>query len=355
MTLNNNGKNDPETTYKSRFSRENTPNTEGVVSKTDMRFIDAIADGLREALKTHNPNLVYMGQDIAEYGGVFKATDNLIDTYGKDYIRNTPLCESAILGIAMGLSVKGIGSMVEMQFADFVSCGMTQIANNLAKSHYRWGQNANVVIRMPTGGGMAAGPFHSQSNEAWFTHIAGLKVLYPSSPADAKGLLLAAFNDPNPILFFEHKGLYRSLSEPVTKGYYEIEIGKAALISTHKKPELSIITYGMGVHWAVKACKDLDIKAEILDLRTLLPLDYDAISETVKKSNKVLILHEDTLFGGIGGEISAWINEHLFQYLDAPVMRVGSLDTPIPFAANLEKNFLPEAELKKSLEKLRTF
>jgi 2-oxoisovalerate dehydrogenase E1 component len=229
---------------------------------------------------------------------------------------------------------------------------MTQIANNLAKSHYRWGQNANVVIRMPTGGGVAAGPFHSQSNEAWFTHIAGLKVVYPSSPADAKGLLLAALNDPNPVLFFEHKALYRSLSELVTEGYYEVEIGKARLVTTPEKPVLSIITYGMGVHWAVKACENKGIDAEILDLRSLLPLDYVAIEATVKKSNKVLILHEDTLFGGLGGELSAWIGEHLFKYLDAPVVRVGSLDTPIPFAASLEKPFLADSKLVEAIEKL---
>lgn len=331
---------------------EKSENTEGVSTTKEMRFIDAIADGLSQAMAVHHPNLVYMGQDIAEYGGVFKATDGLVQQYGKGFIKNTPLCESAILGIAMGLSIRGMGSMVEMQFADFVSCGMTQIANNLAKSHYRWGQNANVVIRMPTGGGVAAGPFHSQSNEAWFTHIAGLKVVYPSSPYDAKGLLLAALNDPNPVLFFEHKALYRSLSEAVTEGYYEVEIGKARSVTTHEKPVLSIITYGMGVHWAVKAAENLGIDAEILDLRSLLPLDYDAIEATVKKSNKVLILHEDTLFGGLGGELSAWIGEHLFKYLDAPVVRVGSLDTPIPFAASLEKPFLAESKLEEAIEKL---
>lgn len=339
--------------FSAGFNRENAFYTEGSSSaKKEMRLIDAIADGMREALKMHHPNLVLMGQDIAEYGGVFKATDGLFETYGKAFIRNTPLCESAILGIAMGLSVRGMGSMVEMQFADFVTCGMTQIANNLAKSHYRWGQNANVVIRMPTGAGVAAGPFHSQSNEAWFTHIAGLKVVYPSSPADAKGLLLAAFNDPNPVLFFEHKALYRSLSEPVTEGYYETEIGKARLVSAPEKPVLSIITYGMGVHWAVKMCAEMGIDAEILDLRTLVPLDYEAIESTVKKSNRALILQEDTLFGGLGGELSAWIGEHLFQYLDAPVVRVGSLDTPVPFSPSLEKPFLAESRLKAAIEAL---
>ncbi len=353
--------------FSAGFNREIAQNTEGASEQKEeqkeepkeepkeMRLIDAIADGLSEAMKMHHPNLVYMGQDIAEYGGVFKATDGLVRTYGKDFIKNTPLCESAILGIAMGLSVRGIGSMVEMQFADFVSCGMTQIVNNLAKSHYRWGQNANVVIRMPTGGGVAAGPFHSQSNEAWFTHIAGLKVVYPSSPADAKGLLLAAFNDPNPVLFFEHKALYRSLSESVDVGYYETEIGKARLVTAPEKPVLSIITYGMGVHWATKACAALGVEADILDLRTLVPLDYDAIETTVKRTSKVLILHEDTLFGGLGGELAAWIGEHLFQYLDAPVLRIGSLDTPVPFSASLEKPFLAESRLAEAIEKLRTY
>lgn len=334
-----------------------TPSTnlsEGIAKK-DKRFIDAIADGLSQAMEAHHPNLVYMGQDIAEYGGVFKATEGLVGIYGKDFIRNTPLCESAILGIAMGLSIQGMGAMVEMQFADFVSCGMTQIANNLAKSHYRWGQNAPVVIRMPTGAGIGAGPFHSQSNEAWFTHIAGLKVVYPSSPSDAKGLLLAAFNDPNPVLFFEHKALYRSLSEPVAEGYYEIEIGKARLVAAQEKPPLSIITYGMGVHWAIKACEEMNVNAEILDLRTLQPLDYEAIEATVKKSNKVLVLQEDTLFGGLGGEIAAWIGEFMFPYLDAPVLRVGSLDTPVPFAASLEKPFLAESRLKQAIERLLNY
>lgn len=319
---------------------------------TPKRFVDAISDGLRQAMERH-PNLVLMGQDIAEYGGVFKITQGFVEQFGRDRVRNTPLCESAIIGAALGLSLKGYKAMVEMQFADFVSCAITQIMNNLAKIHYRWGPNADVVIRMPTGAGVGAGPFHSQSNEAWFTHTPGLKVVYPSNPYDAKGLLLASFADPNPVMFFEHKALYRSITDEVPDDYYTVEIGKAKLAS--EGDQLSVITYGMGVHWALKACAALGIRADVLDLRTLLPLDYSAIDQTVKKTSRVLILHEDTQFGGIGGELSAYISENLFQYLDAPVMRVASLDTPVPFSVELEQNFLPEGRLKPALQKLLQF
>lgn len=318
-------------------------------SKSEKRFVDAISDGLRLAMRKHE-NLVLMGQDIAEYGGVFKITDGFVAEFGKERVRNTPLCESAIIGCGLGLSLMNMKAMVEMQFADFVSCGFNQIVNNLAKLHYRWGQNADVVIRMPTGGGMGAGPFHSQSNEAWFTHTPGLKVVYPSNPQDAKGLLLAAFDDPNPVIFFEHKGLYRSLSDTILDDYYTVEIGKAAV--AQEGTAMSIITYGMGVHWASKAVKELGINAEIIDLRTLQPIDYDTIAESVKKTNKVIVLHEDTLWGGIGGEISAWISEHLFENLDAPVLRVASLDTPVPFAPSIEKIFLPEDRLRLAMKKL---
>lgn len=313
------------------------------------RFIDAISDALRQAMQKHN-KLVLMGQDIADYGGVFKITEGFTEEFGKDRVRNTPLCESAIIGIGLGLSLKGYKSMVEMQFADFVTCGFNQIVNNLAKLHYRWGQNVDVVIRMPTGGGVGAGPFHSQSNEAWFTKVPGLKVVFPSSPADAKGLLLASFEDPNPVLFFEHKALYRSISGEVPNDYYTIEIGNANIV--REGAEVSIITYGQGVIWAEKVVEEMGIDAEILDLRTLLPIDYEAIEQTVKKTNKVIILHEDTLFGGIGGEISAYISEHLFEYLDGPVMRAASLDTPVPFAKNLEAIFLPVERFKEQLSSL---
>ncbi len=319
----------------------------------EIRMIDAISDGLREAMRKHE-KLVLMGQDIADYGGVFKITDGFVAEFGKGRVRNTPLCESAIVGIGLGLSMKGYKAMVEMQFADFVTCGFNQIINNLAKIHYRWNQNADVVVRMPTGGTTAAGPFHSQSNEAWFTHTPGLKVLYPSNPYDAKGLLLAAFEDPNPVMFFEHKALYRSVLADVPEGYYTVEIGKANIIKIGK--QLTILTYGMGVLWAKKIVAEMNIDAYILDLRSLMPLDYAAIDEAVKATNKVLILHEDTQFGGIGADLSAYISEHLFEYLDAPVLRVAGLDTPIPFAATIEKDvFMPNERLKKQLERLMAY
>ncbi|MCC6459863.1 MAG: dehydrogenase [Saprospiraceae bacterium] len=318
----------------------------------DLRFIDALTDGLREAMHRH-PELVLMGQDIADYGGVFKITQGFVEEFGKNRVRNTPLCESAIVGIGLGLGLKGIKSMVEMQFADFVTCGFNQIVNNLAKLHWRWGQTADVVVRMPTGGGTGAGPFHSQSNEAWFTHVPGLKVVYPSTPADAKGLLLAAFEDPNPVMFFEHKGMYRSESGLVPEGFYTTEIGKARQV--RHGDELSILTYGLGVRWAEKACTEMGIDADILDLRSLVPLDYDAIVRSVSRTNRVLILHEDTLFGGLGGEIAAWISEYLFEQLDAPVLRAASLDTPVPFAIPLEQNFFPLERLKTQLERLRKY
>lgn len=316
---------------------------------SEKRFVDAISDGLRQGMQQHE-NLVLMGQDIADYGGVFKITDGFVSEFGKERVRNTPLCESAIIGIGLGLSLKGYKAMVEMQFADFVSCGFTQIVNNLAKTHYRWGQPADVVIRMPTGAGTGAGPFHSQSNEAWFTHVPGLKVVYPSNPHDAKGLLLASLADPNPVLFFEHKALYRSMTAAIPDEYYTEAIGKAKVV--RPGAAASIITYGYGVRWAQQAVEALGMDAEILDLRTLLPLDFESIAETVKKTSRVIILHEDTLFGGIGGEISAYISEHLFEYLDAPVFRVASLDTPVPFAAALEKQFLPIDRFKIQLQKL---
>lgn len=327
-----------------------SPDSAGASEK---RFIDAIRDGLMKSMERFS-NLVLMGQDIAEYGGVFKITEGFVEKFGKERVRNTPLCESAILGAGLGLSIKKMKAMVEMQFADFVTEGFNQIVNNLAKSHWRWGQHADVVIRMPTGAGTAAGPFHSQSNEAWFFHTPGLKIVYPSNPYDAKGLLCAALEDPNPYLYFEHKFLYRSLSGPVPDDFYTVEIGKANLVK--EGGDLSIITYGMGVHWALEALSEMeDVSADILDLRTLLPWDKDAVAETVRKTSRVLILHEDTLTGGIGAEISAWISEHCFRYLDAPVKRVASLDTPVPFAPTLERNYLPKGRLKEALSELLKF
>ncbi|MCB0492298.1 MAG: dehydrogenase E1 component subunit alpha/beta [Cyclobacteriaceae bacterium] len=320
---------------------------------SEKRFIDAISDGLRQSMEKH-PNLVLMGQDIAEYGGVFKITDGFVSAFGKDRVRNTPICESAIVGAGLGLSIKGMKAMVEMQFADFVTEGFNQIVNNLAKSHWRWGQNADVVVRMPTGAGTAAGPFHSQSNEAWFFHTPGLKIVYPSNPYDAKGLLNAAIEDPNPYLYFEHKLLYRSIKEEIPDDYYTVEIGKAKTVV--EGSDISIITYGMGVHWAKEVVESLpEINADIIDLRTLLPWDKEAVEATVKKTNRVLILHEDTLTGGIGAEISAWINEHCFNHLDAPVIRVASLDTPIPFTSALESNFLPKGRLKERILELANY
>ena len=336
---------------KSTFSR--FPNPAALKLPSERRLIDGISEGLRQSMQQHS-NLILMGQDIAEYGGAFKITDGFVEEFGKERVRNTPLCESAIIGAALGLSLEGYKSMMEMQFADFATVGFNQIINNLAKIHYRWGQNADVVIRMPTGGGVGAGPFHSQSNEAWFVHTPGLKVVYPSTPMDAKGLLIAAINDPNPVLYFEHKALYRSISGPLPEEYYETEIGKAKQVRTGR--DISIITYGAGVHWAEEyAGAHPELSIDILDLRTLLPLDYAAIRETVTRTGKVLLLHEDTLIGGIAGEIAAWIGEHCFELLDAPVVRCTSLDTPIPFNMELEKAFMAKARLGESIQKLMSY
>ena len=334
--------------YKEHFNNK----TYSKENKKEIRFIDALSQGLYQGMENFD-NSIIMGQDIAEYGGVFKMTEGFLEKFGKDRVRNTPLCESAIVGAALGLSLKNKKAIMEMQFADFVTVGFNQIVNNLAKLHYRWGQNADVVIRMPTGAGVGAGPFHSQSNEAWFSHTPGLKVLYPSNPEDAKGLMLAAIEDPNPVMIFEHKALYRSLSGMVPENYYVTPIGKAKLIE--KGNELSIITYGMGVHWAKKAIKEKNISADLLDLRTLLPLDKESIFQSVKKTNKVLVLHEDCLTGGIGGEISSLISENCFESLDAPVIRCASLDTPVPFASDLEDQFLANKNLNEKIDYLLNY
>ncbi|MDG1238906.1 MAG: dehydrogenase E1 component subunit alpha/beta [Flavobacteriales bacterium] len=316
-------------------------------NKKELRFIDAISQGLYQAMEKYSDSII-MGQDIAEYGGVFKVTDGFLEKFGKDRVRNTPLCESAIVGAALGLSLKNRKAIMEMQFADFATVGFNQIVNNLAKLHYRWGQNADVVIRMPTGAGVGAGPFHSQSNEAWFFHTPGLKIVYPSNPEDAKGLMTAAIEDPNPVMIFEHKALYRSLTADVAEDYFTTPIGKAKLIQEGK--ELSIITYGMGVHWSKKIVEEMNISVDILDLRTLLPLDEKAIFKSVVKTNKVLIVHEDSMTGGIGGELSSLINENCFENLDAPITRCASLDTPVPFADELEKQFLANNTIKEKIE-----
>ncbi|TPV33446.1 dehydrogenase [Paucihalobacter ruber] len=323
-------------------------------SKTsELRLIDAISDGLRLSMKRHK-DLVIMGQDIAEYGGVFKITEGFVEQFGKNRVRNTPICESAIIETAMGLSIKGIKSVVEMQFADFVSSGFNPLVNYLAKSYYRWGQNADVVVRMPCGAGVSAGPFHSQTNEAWFTKTPGLKVVYPAFPLDAKGLLATAIEDPNPVLFFEHKALYRSVRQEVPMDYYTIPFGKASVIKDGK--DISIITYGAGVHWALETLeKHTEISAQLLDLRTLQPLDIEAIFNSVKQTGKVIILQEDSLFGGIASDISALINENCFEYLDAPVVRVGSLETPIPFNSDLEQQYLAKSRFEEALITLNQY
>lgn len=321
--------------------------------RSERRFVDAVQDGLRQSLERY-PELVIMGQDIAEYGGVFKVTEGFVDLFGKERIRNTPLCESAIVGVGLGLSIAGMKAVVEMQFADFVSTGFNQIVNNLAKMHWRWGQHADVVVRMPTGGGSAAGPFHSQSNEAWFFHTPGLKILYPSNPHDAKGLLVAAIEDPNPVMFFEHKYLYRSVREEIPDALYTVEIGKAKVVK--EGTSASIITYGLGVHWAQEyIASHPDQSIELIDLRTLLPMDSACVFESIKKTGRALVLHEDCLTGGIGAEVVAQITEHCFEFLDAPVIRLGSLDTPVPFAAQLEEQFFPKGRLEEAMKRLLAY
>ncbi|WP_339647770.1 dehydrogenase E1 component subunit alpha/beta [uncultured Salegentibacter sp.] len=315
-----------------------------------IRFIDAISQAVKQSMQRHN-SLVLMGQDIAEYGGVFKITEGLLEEFGKERVRNTPICESAIVGTAMGLSINGMKAMVEMQFGDFVSSGFNPIVNYLAKSNYRWNQNADVVIRMPCGAGVGAGPFHSQTNEAWFTKIPGLKVVYPAFPYEAKGLLNTAFNDPNPVLFFEHKALYRSIRQEVPVDYYTLPFGKASILKEGEK--LTIITYGAAVHWALDTLEGAELEnIELIDLRSLQPLDKETIINSVKKTGKALILTEDSLFGSLASEISAIISEECFEFLDAPVMRLGSGETPIPFAAALEEGYLPKKKLKEKLQQL---
>ncbi|WP_240923774.1 thiamine pyrophosphate-dependent enzyme [Mangrovimonas sp. CR14] len=316
----------------------------------ELRFIDAISTGLKQSMEKH-PELVVMGQDIADYGGVFKITEGFVEAFGKDRVRNTPICESSIIEVGMGLSIANIKSVVEMQFADFVSSGFNPIVNYLAKVHYRWNQKADVVVRMPCGAGVAAGPFHSQTNEAWFTKTPGLKVVYPAFPYDAKGLLATAINDPNPVLFFEHKALYRTVRQDVPTDYYTLPFGKAALLQEGQ--EITIISYGAGVHWAISVLeKHPNIQADLIDLRTLQPLDTEAILTSVKKTGKAIILQEDSLFGGIASDLSAMIMEQCFESLDAPVKRVASMETPIPFIGQLEEQYLPKSRFEIELLEL---
>ena len=317
------------------------------------RFVDAIKDGLFLKMK-EDPSTIIMGQDIAEYGGVFKVTEGFIEEFGEDRVRNTPITESAVIGAALGMAMQGYKPIVEMQFADFVSNGFNQIVNNLAKTHYRWGKGVNVTLRLPTGAGIGAGPFHSQSNESWFFHTPGLKIVYPSNPYDAKGLLSSSIEDNNPVLYFEHKGLYRSIKEEIPKKSYNIELGKLKIVN--EGSDLTIVTYGMGVIWAKEYLKNTNYSIELLDLRCLLPLDLQGILKSVKKTNKVLVLHEDNLTGGIGAEISALITEKCFEHLDAPVVRLCSIDTPIPFSSNIERDvYLPNLDIGKKINYLMKY
>lgn len=319
----------------------------------NIRLVDAVSEGLKQSMERHD-DLVIMGQDVAEYGGVFKITDGFVEAFGKERVRNTPICESAIISAAYGLSVSGIKSVMEMQFADFVSSGFNPIVNLLAKSHYRWGQNADVVVRMPCGAGVGAGPFHSQTNEAWFTTVPGLKVVYPAFPADAKGLLATAINDPNPVLFFEHKALYRSVYQDVPTDYYTLPLGKASILK--EGSDISIITFGAGVHWALETLENNpDISADLIDLRSLAPLDKDAIFDSVRKTGKAIILQEDNEFGGFGSDLSALIMENCFEDLDGPVKRVSSLETPIPFLPALEKQYLAKERFEDELKQLLAY
>ena len=332
--------------YKTFDYQEIKPNH----SLKELRFVDAISEGLKQSMEQHE-DLIIMGQDIAEYGGVFKITDGFVEQFGKARIRNTPICESAIVEVAMGLSIAGIKSVVELQFADFVSSGFNPIVNYLAKSHYRWGQEANIVLRMPCGAGVGAGPFHSQTNEAWFTKTPGLKVVYPAFPFDAKGLLATAIEDPNPVLFFEHKALYRSTRQNIPTAHYTLPLGKAALLNEGN--DVTIVSYGAAVHWALETLdNNPSISADLIDLRSLQPLDMDCVLNSVKKTSRVIILQEDSIFGGIASDISAQIMEQAFEYLDAPVQRIGSLNTPVPFASSLEQQYLAKRNFETALNTL---
>ena len=341
----------PESTEKGELDDVFVPSEIEYIHKNDavkkLRFVDAIKESLHQKMKTDD-EVILMGQDIAEYGGVFKISEGFVDEFGKSRVRNTPIIESGIIGAAMGLALEGFKPVVEIQFADFVSCGFNQIVNNLAKNYYRWGHGVNVTLRMPCGGGMSAGPFHSQNPESWFFHVPGLKIVYPSTPEDAKGLLHASIDDPNPVLFFEHKGLYRSVKGDVPENLYHIPFGEAKLVESGN--ELTIITYGKGVLWAIEQCKQSNISADIIDLRTLIPLDEDTVLESIRKTNRAIVLHEANLTGGIGAEIASIISEKAFEYLDAPVTRVASLDTPIPFGENIESNvYLPLRRLEEKI------
>ena len=338
--------------YKKHIFNLKNPKDKGI----EIRYVDSISNSLRNIMRDNNRTII-MGQDISEYGGVFKITKDFLEDFGSERVRNTPIIESGILGASVGLALDGFIPIVEMQFADFVSCGFNQIVNNIAKTHYRWNESLNITIRMPYGGGMSAGPFHSQSPESWFFHTPGLKIVAPSSAYDAKGLLNSSVEDPNPVLYFEHKYMYRSIRGVVPNDYYNIEIGKADIKKTGK--DASIITYGMGVHWALEIANKLEddnISIEVVDLRSLIPWDKTLVEKSISKTNRVLILHEANLTGGIGAEISAYISEKCFKSLDAPVMRLGAIDTPIPFASDIEKEiYLPINKIEQKIKELLNF
>ena len=322
----------------------------------EMRFIDALSDALRTGMQ-EDAKTIMLGQDIAEYGGVFKVTQNFVEDFGAQRVRNTPIIESGAIGAAMGLALAGHRPIVEIQYFDFISCGFNQIVNNLATTHYRWGASLNVTIRAPFGGGIGAGPFHSQSMEAWFCHTPGLKVVIPSSPHDAKGLLLSSLDDPNPVLFLEHKKLYRSMKGMVPIESYRIPLGVANVV--RQGTDLSIITYGIGVSWALEEAAYWESKGlniEIVDLRTLIPWDKATVIESVKKTNRVIILHEAPKTAGFGAEISAQISESVFEYLEAPPIRLGGLDMPIPFSKQIETDvYSAQSRLRAGIETLMAY
>jgi 2-oxoisovalerate dehydrogenase E1 component len=341
--------------YAATRSGSVAPTPQTLTAAPERRYVDAISDGLREAMR-RDAKVLLLGQDIAEYGGVFKVTDGFVPEFGKARVRNTPIIESGAIGVALGLALDGFRPMVEMQFGDFITCGFNQIVNNLAKTHFRWGAAVPVVVRAPVGGGTGAGPFHSQNVESWFTSVAGLKVVAPATPFDAKGLLLAAFEDGNPVLFLEHKLLYRSAKGPVPEGYYTVPIGQAAVVRTGTAA--TVVTYGVGVTWALAAARELSGEGreiEVVDLRSLLPWDRETVMASVRKTSRALVLHEAPLTGGFGGEIAAAIARDAFDWLDAPVERVAALDTPVPFAKALENVFSPKGRLLPALRALLAY
>jgi len=309
-----------------------------------MTYLEAIRQGIWEEME-RDPSVFLLGEDIGVYGGAFKVTAGMLEKFGEDRVIDTPICESAIVGAAVGAALMGMRPVVEMQFMDFIACGFDQIVNMAAKIHYRWGPAVPIVIRGPSGAGVHGGPFHSQSNEMWFVHTPGLKVVIPATACDAKGLIKAAIRDDNPVIFYEHKFLYRRIKEEVPEEDYVVPIGKAAV--RREGTSISVITYGAMVWVALEAAQELEkegISLEVVDLRSLLPYDEEAVLASVRKCNKVLLLHEDTRTGGMAGELAALIAEKAFDDLDGPIVRVTAPDTPVPFSPPLEDYYLPNAQ-----------